>query len=161
MNTVLAGTVNAVMPLVRFGTNVWKVISMGLFISQYTFTGSFQYSQISTISTLSLNMMKSHLLVQIDLAKEAGKDIIKTTIGESGLLDRIKGAASGFDKFMNYASYALIIFTAYTAFSTFKEIMNFYKVDFAPAPRCMVDSIGITAYTESGDQVYIKNQKNI
>ncbi len=158
MNTVLAGTVNAVMPLVRFGTNVWKVISMGLFISKYTFTGSFQYSQISTISTLSLNVMKSHLLIQIDLAKEAGKDIIKTTVEESGLLDRIKGAASGFDKFMNYVSYALIIFTAYSAYSTFKEIMNYYNIDFVPAPRCMVDSIGVTAYNESGEQVYVKNQ---
>ncbi len=158
MNTIMSGVTNYIMPLVRFGTNVWKVISMGLFIKTYGFVGSLEYSQISTISTLSLNAIKSHLIVQVDLAKEAGKEVIKTTVKESGLLDRIKGAAGGFDKVMNVVSYALFIYTAYSCYSTFKEIMNYYNVDFAPAPRNMVDSVNIMAYTASGEQVYVKNQ---
>lgn len=158
MNTIMSGVTNYIMPLVRFGTNVWKVISMALFIKKYSFVGSLEYSQISTISTLSLNAIKSHLIIQVDLAKEAGKEIIKTTVEESGLLDRIKGAASGFDKFMNVVSYALFIYTAYSCYSTYKEIMNYYNIDFAPAPRNIVDLVNIMAYTESGEQVYVKNQ---
>ena len=158
MNTVMSGVTNTVMPLVRFGMSVWKVISMALFINTYTLAGSFQYSQISTISTLSLNAIKSHLMVQVEMAKQAGKNIIKTTVGESKLLDRIKGAAGNFDKLMNGLSYALIIFTAYSAYSTYKEIKNFYNVEFTPAPRNVADSVGITTYTESGEQVFLKNQ---
>ena len=158
MNVVMSALTNSIMPLVRFGTNVWKVISMGLFIKTYGFAGSWQYSQISTISTLSLNAMKSHLIIQVDLAKEAGKEVIEKTVGEAGVLDRIKGAAGGFDTFMNMVSYALVIYMAYSCYSTFKEIMNYYNVDFAPAPRNMVDSVNIMTYTQSGEQVYVKNQ---
>ena len=157
MNANLAAMAN-VMSLVRFGTNVWKVISMGLFIKAYGFVSSFQYTQISTISTLSLNAMKSHLIVQVDLAREAGKEVIKKTIAEAGVLERVKGAASGFDKFLDGLSYALIIYTAYSCYSTFKEIMNYYNVEFAPAPSTMMDAINIMAYTENGEQEYIKNK---
>ena len=158
MTSIMSGVTNYIMPLVRFGLSVWKVVSMGLFIKTYGFVSSFEYSQISTISTLSLNAMKSHLIVQADLAKEAGKEIIKETVGEAGVLERIKGAAGGLDKFLDGLSYVLIIYTAYSCFSTYKEIMNYYNVEFAPAPRNIVDSVNIMTYTASGEQNYVKNQ---
>ncbi len=53
---------------------------------------------------------------------------------------------------------AMIVLTAYTTYLTYRDMVNYYKVDFTPIPHYMVDEQDITAYNEAGDKIVLKNQ---
>ena len=51
-----------------------------------------------------------------------------------------------------------IIITAVSLYFTWQDMKAYYKVDFTPIPRYMVDEKDITAYNADGEKVVIKNQ---
>ena len=53
---------------------------------------------------------------------------------------------------------AVVILTLVTTYLAYRDMVNFYKVEFTPIPHYMVDEKDITAFDENGNQVVLKNQ---
>ena len=54
---------------------------------------------------------------------------------------------------------ATVVITAVTLWLTFRDLKNYYKVDYTPIPRYIVDEKDITAYNARGEKIVIKNQE--
>ena len=55
-------------------------------------------------------------------------------------------------------SLAMIILLTVTTYLSWRDLKNYYKVDYTPIPRYMVDEKDITAYNANGEKIVIKNQ---
>ena len=55
-------------------------------------------------------------------------------------------------------SIAAAILAGYSIYTTISEMMEYYKVDFSPIPKYIVDEADITAKNEKGETVMIRNQ---
>ena len=63
----------------------------------------------------------------------------------------VKGLAIGF-------SAALVIFSALTVYLSYRDLVDYYDVEFTPIPLYIVDEKDITAYNNKGEKIVIKNQ---
>ena len=63
----------------------------------------------------------------------------------------MKGLTIGF-------SVAFIIIAAVTVYLTYKDMQEFYNVEFTPIPHYMVDEKDIIGYNKKGEKVMLKNQ---
>lgn len=153
----ISKVVHAVMTYaVPMGTNGWKLISMGIAYNSYGL-GIFQYSQFSGLSTVTLNAISTHVKEQIELAQMWGSDTIQTTIAEQNIIGRAWASATGFTKFLNCLSYALVLYQIYSIFSSWKEISDFYNVEFTPAPRYMMEKHRVMKLNSKGEYTWVKN----
>ena len=55
-------------------------------------------------------------------------------------------------------SIAAAILAGYSIYTTISEMMEYYKVDFSPIPKYIVDEADITAKNEIGETIMIQNQ---
>ena len=53
---------------------------------------------------------------------------------------------------------AAIILGGISTYLAYQDLVNYYKVDFTPIPRYMVEETDITAYDTQGNKIVIKNQ---
>ena len=53
---------------------------------------------------------------------------------------------------------AMIVLAGVTTYLTYRDMQAYYKVDFTPIPKYMVDAKDITAYNAKGEMEVIKNQ---
>ena len=53
---------------------------------------------------------------------------------------------------------AMALLAGFSIYTTVTELMEYYKVDFAPIPKYIVDEVDITAINDKGEQVMIQNQ---
>ena len=53
---------------------------------------------------------------------------------------------------------AAVIVSAITVYLSYRDMQNYYKVDFTPIPHFMVDEKDITGYNSRGEKIVIKNQ---
>ena len=53
---------------------------------------------------------------------------------------------------------AMAVLAGISIYTTVTELMAYYKVDFAPIPKYIVDEVDITATNEKGEKVMIQNQ---
>ena len=53
---------------------------------------------------------------------------------------------------------AMVVFAAVTTGLAYRDMVNYYKVDFTPIPHYMVEEKDIVSYNEYGDKTVIKNQ---
>lgn len=53
---------------------------------------------------------------------------------------------------------AMIVLAGVTTYLTYRDMQAYYKVDFTPIPKYMVDAKDITAYNTKGEMEVIKNQ---
>ena len=53
---------------------------------------------------------------------------------------------------------AMIALTAVTTYLAWKDMHDFYKVDFTPIPRYMVDEKDLVSYNKKGERIILKNQ---
>ena len=74
------------------------------------------------------------------------------------LLNRLESRSATCSKLAVGFGVAIVIITAITIWLTFKDLKDYYKVDFTPAPKYMVDEKDITAYNARGEKIVIKNQ---
>ena len=74
------------------------------------------------------------------------------------LLNRLESRSATCSKLAIGFGVAIVIITAITIWLTFKDLKDYYKVDFTPAPKYMVDEKDITAYNARGEKIVIKNQ---
>ena len=63
----------------------------------------------------------------------------------------LKGLTIGF-------SVAFVIISAITVYLTYRDMQEFYNVDFTPIPHYMVDEKDIIGYNKKGEKVMLKNQ---
>ena len=54
---------------------------------------------------------------------------------------------------------AMAVLAAYSIYSTIKEMMDYYKVDYTPIPKYIVEEADITAYNSKGEKIFIGNNK--
>ena len=73
-------------------------------------------------------------------------------------IDRLKGRSTTCNALMIGLTVAFIILTAVSVYLSYKEMVDYYKVEFTPIPRYMVEEKDITAYNGHGDKIVLKNQ---
>ncbi len=90
-------------------------------------------------------------------------------VGADNVEEVKKGAKAFADKVMNKAkssiatylsaafTVAMAVLAAYSIYSTIKELMDYYKVDYSPIPKYMVEETDITTYNAKGEKVVLKN----
>ncbi len=54
-------------------------------------------------------------------------------------------------------SIAMVALAAISTYLAYQDMVNYYKVEFTPIPKYMVDEKDITAYNEKGEKIVIKN----
>ena len=54
-------------------------------------------------------------------------------------------------------SIAMVALAALSTYLTYQDLVNYYKVEFTPIPKYMVEEKDITAYNEKGEKIVIKN----
>ncbi len=73
--------------------------------------------------------------------------------------EKVFMAKSAFcNKLMIGFTVAMVFLTLIATIVTYTELKAYYKVEFTPIPRYMVDEADITAFNESGEKVVMKNQ---
>ena len=53
---------------------------------------------------------------------------------------------------------AAVVLAAITVYLSYRDMVNYYKVDFTPIPHYMVDAKDIIGYNSKGEKIVIKNQ---
>ncbi len=53
---------------------------------------------------------------------------------------------------------AAVIIAGVTTYLAYRDMVNYYKVEFTPIPHYMVDEKDITAFNENGEKIVLKNQ---
>ena len=62
------------------------------------------------------------------------------------------------NKLMIGFTVAMVILTAVATYLTYRDMVNYYKVEFTPIPHYMVEEKDITAFNEKGEKLVMKNQ---
>jgi len=55
-------------------------------------------------------------------------------------------------------SVALLVLSAASLYLTYRDLVNYYNVEYSPIPKYMVDEKDITAYNAKGEKIVVKNQ---
>ena len=53
---------------------------------------------------------------------------------------------------------AMVLLSAASLYLSYRDLCNYYHVDYTPIPRYMVDEEDLTAFNSKGEQIVIKNQ---
>ena len=75
-----------------------------------------------------------------------------------GDLQRLSARSATCSKLMIGFGVAMIALTAVTTYLAWKDMHDFYKVDFTPIPRYMVDEKDLVSYNKKGERIILKNQ---
>ena len=97
---------------------------------------------------------------QEELAKvdEATAKMEQSFRGLEESVDKMAGKAA-MTKWLSLGfTAAVVVLSAVSVYLTYRDLVNYYKVDFTPIPRYMVDEKDITAYNSKGEKIVIKNQ---
>ncbi len=100
-----------------------------------------------------------------DLYKQRGEIATKLHTIEGTNKEAFDNASEQFAKRSNICKYLAAGFTVVMAFlagfsiyTTIEEMKEYYKVDFVPIPKYIVEEADITATNERGEKVMLKNQ---
>ena len=92
-----------------------------------------------------------------ELAKEVA-GLEKTVAAEKPILARLQSRSSTSADLATGLGVAMVILVAITTYLSWRDLHNYYQVDYTPIPRYMVDEKDITAYNANGEKIVIKNQ---
>ena len=153
------------------------VISLGYSIST-AMTVSATSAKISSL-TAELATANSHYwmldmtYLQASLAHLPSETALKTVVDttkawaeeteaviaeNSKYLARLQEKSSFCNKLSAGLGVAMIVLVAVTTYLSYRDLVNYYKVEFTPIPRYMVDEKDITSYNANGEKIVIKNQ---
>ena len=83
----------------------------------------------------------------------------------AGQADKVDDAAKAAGSTSSWVSYLMvgvavivIVMTVISLILTIQSEMDYYKTDYAPIPKYIVDEVDITAYNERGEKIMIQNQ---
>ena len=75
-----------------------------------------------------------------------------------GKIEILQARSSLCNKLMAGFGIAMIILAGISTYLSYKDMEEYYKTDFTPIPKYMVDEKDITAYNAKGEKIVIKNQ---
>ena len=78
--------------------------------------------------------------------------------GEDGLAARYLARSSVVNKMLIGFGITAIILSGIALYFSYRDLCDYYNVDYTPIPKYMVDEKDITAYNEKGEKIVIKNQ---
>ena len=73
-------------------------------------------------------------------------------------IERLSARSATCNKLMIGLGVAVVILTAITVWLSWEEMKDFYKVDFSPVPRYMIEAKDLIGYNKKGEKVVLKNQ---
>ena len=77
---------------------------------------------------------------------------------EDGLMARFDARSSVCNKLMLGAGIVMVVLAAVSLYFSYRDLVDYYNVEYSPIPRYMVDEKDITAYNAKGEAIVIKNQ---
>ena len=89
---------------------------------------------------------------QMEIEIKGTKEVLE------GDLQRLSARSATCNKLMIGVGVAMIVLTAVTTYLAWKDMHDFYKVDFTPIPRYMVDEKDLVSYNKKGEMIILKNQ---
>ena len=91
------------------------------------------------------------------------QELESLTKGESAMdfkadVNRLSARSTTCSKLMIGITVVMIILTAISVYLTYRDLVNYYKVDFTPIPRYMIDEKDLIDYNEKNEKIVLKNQ---
>ena len=75
-----------------------------------------------------------------------------------GILDCYAGRSPVLNKCLIGFGIAMIVFSAVALYFSYRDLVDYYNVEYSPIPKYIVDEKDITAYNNKGEKIVIKNQ---
>ena len=73
-------------------------------------------------------------------------------------VNRLSARSTTCNKLMLGLTVVMIALTALSIYLTYTDLVNYYKVDFVPIPRYMIDEKDLIGYNSKGEKIVLKNQ---
>ncbi len=94
---------------------------------------------------------------------QEGRRELEISIAESNQplreeMSRLSSRSATCSKLMIGIGIAMIVLTAVTTYLAWKDMHDYYKVDFTPIPHYMVDEKDLIGYNKKGERIILKNQ---
>ncbi len=126
-------------------TVIGTAIASSVYRSMSNKIGSIISNSLRTNTNVS-----QYLLNAKDVVKSGAKPRWLDTV-YANKSSMCKGLAIGF-------TVAAVIIAGVTTYLAYRDLVDYYKVDFTPIPHYMVDEKDITAYNDRGEKIVLKNQ---
>ena len=143
----------------------------------YTVYNGAQYLRLNSYMNNTLTEGGANYLAKFNAMREAIR-VENTHMGYSNYqLDRMakdvissekslnQGTLAGYKSSSTFGAklslgfgIAMVVIAGITTYLSWREMQAYYKVDFTPIPRYMVDEKDITGYNSKGEKIVIKNQ---
>ena len=104
----------------------------------------------------SVSAPQTAQLIQTFQKEAAGLE--RTVAANKPLISRLQARNTTTGNLATGFGVVMILLIAVTTYLTWRDLKNYYKVEFTPIPRYMVDEKDITAFNSKGEKVVIKNQ---
>ena len=76
----------------------------------------------------------------------------------SGTLERLQARSPLTTKLVIGFGIVMVVMSAVSLYFTYRDLVDYYNVDYTPIPSYIVDEKDITAYNAKGEKIVIKNQ---
>ena len=76
----------------------------------------------------------------------------------SGTLERLQARSPLSAKLVIGLGVVTVVLSAISVYMTYRNLVDYYNVDYTPIPKYMVDEKDITAYNAKGEKIVVKNQ---
>ena len=87
-----------------------------------------------------------------EIEEFAKKDLADEVVKLQARTPMLKWLSTGF-------TVAMVIITAITVWQTFRDLKDYYKVDYSPIPHYMVDEKDIVTYNSKGEKIVLRSQE--
>ena len=149
----------------EFSFSVWPYIAAGITAisavcvlgSGLVYSGARQLAR--TAAQRYIDASKSTLFAE-GYAQEAGEIVVRLPANhpESIALESAKKTSKFWGRLTIGFSVAFVLLSLFTVYLGYKEMCDYYDVEFTPIPHYMVDEKDIIGYNSKGEKVMIKNQ---
>jgi len=104
--------------------------------------------------------LKNQYLEQIDECRIGIANTQKELVNEqfSGTMERLEARSAFSSKLLIGLGVVAVVLSAVSIYMTYRNLVDYYKVDYTPIPKYMVDEKDITIFNDNGEKIVIKNQ---
>jgi len=112
------------------------------------------------------NLKEESLILDGVKRQEVEKKILDTEdvllgknhgIDGNGIIENYRIRSSMMNKMMIGFGIVAVILSGIALYYSYRDLVDYYKVDYSPIPKYMVDEKDITAYNAKGEKIVIKN----
>ena len=140
----------------------------GASVIAFGISAKIRYSEYSRYSS-ALDEIESDIHSNKVLANEAkargdkvAKEALDTKVSslednKTTLIDNYNARSPLASRLMIGFGIAMVVLSTVALYFTYRDLVDYYSVDYTPIPKYMVDEKDITAYNEKGEKIVIKN----